>query len=63
MVFDTQAPEAPRAMLEVRRDQYAENGTHLGQLVGPCNEEVSEELGNAARRWFGLQQHPNQDSL
>ncbi len=52
MVFDAQAPEAPRAMLEVRRNQYGENRPQLGQLVGPCNEEVSEELGNAARSWL-----------
>ncbi len=58
VVFDTQAPEAPRAMLEVRRDQYGENETHLGQLVGPCNEEVPKELGNAARSWLESKRAP-----
>ncbi len=60
MVFDTQAPEAPQAMLEVRRNQYAgESEPQLGQLVGPRNEEVPEELEKAARYWLRAQQHPH----
>ena len=41
--------DVPKAMLQLERDC---DGTSLGQLVGPRNDDVSEELRTAVGTWF-----------